>query len=44
MSYRTDCYIVDRNYKEDKERIKKAFNVLLKAKVEENEAYKKTDK
>lgn len=37
MAYRTDCYVVNKSYKLDKEKVKKAFQIILNAKVEEEQ-------
>lgn len=44
MSYRTDCYTVNRTYKLDEERVKKAFEILLNIKIEDSKEEKKIKK
>ncbi|WP_159449963.1 MULTISPECIES: hypothetical protein [Clostridium] len=35
MAYRTDCYKINKHYELDKEKVKKAFQIILNAKVKE---------
>ncbi|WP_185903733.1 hypothetical protein [Hathewaya massiliensis] len=37
MKYKTDCYLVKREYELNKEKIEKAFNIILSIQYEEND-------
>lgn len=40
MACKKDCYIVNKSYKLDKERVKKAFEILLNIKIKDNKEEK----